>query len=55
MVDSSAAYMYTVWGMTGYCNQAPECSPKLSYVAYATLTQLLDGATYDGRWNRGEG
>jgi hypothetical protein len=49
MVDSSAAYMYTVWGMPGYCNQAPECSPKLSYVAYATMTQLLDGASYEGK------
>ena len=25
----------------------PECSPKLSYVAFATLTQLLDGARYE--------
>ncbi|MCH2131098.1 MAG: hypothetical protein MK179_18300 [Pirellulaceae bacterium] len=51
MVDSSAAYLYTIWGMPGYCNQAPECSPKLSYVAYATMTQLLDGASYEGHLN----
>jgi hypothetical protein len=53
MVDSSAAYMYTIWGMPGYCNQAPECSPKLSYVAYATMTQLLDGASYEGKLDTG--
>ncbi len=49
MIDSSDEYIYTIWGMSGYCNQAPEVSPKLSYVAYATLTQLLDGATYEDK------
>ena len=38
MVDSSNGYVYSQWGMSGYCNQAPECSPKLSYAAFATLT-----------------
>lgn len=47
-VDSSLGYAYTLWGSAGYCNQGPECSPKPSYVAYATLTQMLDGARYDG-------
>ncbi|MHB0936889.1 MAG: hypothetical protein ACYDCO_19115 [Armatimonadota bacterium] len=46
-IDSGNGYMYSQWGMVGYCNQAPECSPKLSYVAYATLTQQLDGAKYE--------
>ncbi len=49
MVDSSNRYIYSLWGTPAYCNQAPECSPKLSYVAYATLTQLLDGATYEDK------
>lgn len=53
MVDSSNSYVYSVWGMSGYCNQAPECSPKASYVAFSTLTQLLDGAVYDGRLDTG--
>ena len=30
-----------------------ECSPKLSYAAYATLTQVLDGTRYDGRLDTG--
>jgi hypothetical protein len=47
MIDSSNGYIYSQWGMVGYCNQAPECSPKLSYVTYATLTQQLDGAKYE--------
>lgn len=46
-VDSSNGYIYGQWGMVAYCNQAPECSPKLSYVTYATMTQLLDGAKYE--------
>ncbi len=53
MVDSSGRYIYSIWGSSGYCNQAPECSPKLSYVAYATMTQLLDGARYDGKLDTG--
>jgi len=53
MVDSSNRYIYSIWGASGYCNQAPDCSPKLSYVAYATLTQLLDEAKYDGRLETG--
>jgi len=46
-VDSSNGYIYSQWGTVGYCNQAPECSPKLSFVTYATMTQLLDGAKYE--------
>ena len=53
IVDSSGSYRYSGWGTAGYCNQAPECSPKLSYVAYATLTQLLDGASYGGKADSG--
>lgn len=53
MVDSSNSYIYSIWGMAGYCHQAPECSPKLSYVTYATLTQMLDGARYAGRLDTG--
>jgi len=53
IVDSSGSYRYSFWGTAAYCNQAPECSPKLSYVAYATLTQLLDGASYDGKVDSG--
>ena len=48
LVDSSNRYIYSNWGASGYCNQAPECSPKLSYVTFATLTQVLDAAKYDG-------
>ena len=53
MVDSSNHYIYSLWGASGYCNRAPDCSPKLSYAAYATLTQLLDGATYSGKLDPG--
>jgi len=53
MVDSSNQYIYSLWGTSGYCHQAPECSPKLSYVAFATLTQLLDRARYEGKLDPG--
>ena len=53
MVDSSNQYRYSIWGTAGYCNQAPECSPKLSLVTYATLTQLLDGTAYAGKLDTG--
>lgn len=47
IIDSGNDYAYSLWGTPGYCNVAPECSPKPSFVAYATLTQLLDGAQFD--------
>jgi hypothetical protein len=53
MIDSSNSYVYSQWGSSAYCNQAPECSPKLSYVTFATLTQVLDGNKYDGRLDTG--
>ena len=53
MIDSSNRYIYSLWGASGYCNQAPECSPKPSYVAFATLTQVLDGARYAGKLETG--
>ena len=53
LVDSSNRYIYSNWGASGYCNQAPECSPKLSYVAFATLTQLLDSVKYEGQLDAG--
>lgn len=48
IIDSGNDYAYSLWGTAGYCNVAPECSPKPSFVAFATLTQMLDGAKYDG-------
>jgi len=53
LVDSSNNYVYSNWGSSGYCNQAPECSPKLSYAIYATMTQHLDGMSYDGKLDTG--
>jgi len=53
LVDSSNEYVRSLWGTSGYCNQAPECSPKLSYVVYATMTQHLDGMKYDDKLDTG--
>jgi hypothetical protein len=53
IIDSCNDYAYSLWGTCGYCNVAPECSPKPSFVAFATLTQMLDGAKYDGLLDTG--
>ncbi len=53
MIDSGNRYIYTNWGMVGYCNQSPECSPKLSFVTYATFTRMVNGANYVGKLDTG--
>jgi len=53
LVDSSEGYIYRLWGSSAYCSRAPECSPKLSYAAYAAMTQQLDGMAYDGKLDTG--
>ena len=44
--DVGDAYYYSRWGGTGLCHRYPLLHPKISYVAYATLTRELDGAKF---------
>ena len=44
--DVGDAYYYSRWGGTGICRRYPLLAPKISYVALATLTRELDGATF---------
>jgi hypothetical protein len=49
LTDMGNSYYHSNWGSTGLCRAWPNVSPKPAYVAYATLTQVLDGAKFT-RW-----
>ncbi len=42
--DVGNSYRFSNWGASGILYKMPELNPKPSYVAYATLTRMLDGA-----------
>ncbi len=44
--DMGNSYYYSNWGSAGFCHVIPELNPKPAYVAMATMTQQLDGATF---------
>jgi len=44
--DCNSAYYFSRWGSAGVCTRAPLNMPKPSFVALATLTQVLDRAEY---------
>jgi hypothetical protein len=44
--DMGNSYYYSNWGATGFCNKKPELNVKPSFVAFATMTRVLDGATF---------
>ena len=46
VTDMGNSYYHSNWGSSGFCTAYPNVAPKLSYVAYAVLTQVLDGAEY---------
>ncbi|MCX6624616.1 MAG: hypothetical protein NTY38_26855, partial [Acidobacteria bacterium] len=48
VADVSNDYYRSNWGNVGLCHRAPEPSPKESYVAYSTMTSVLDQARYAG-------
>lgn len=47
IVDVGNSYWFSNWGSSGFCFAQPDVSPKPSYVAVATLTQVLDGARFE--------
>jgi len=53
ITDVANDYYRSNWGSVGLCHRAPEPSPKLSYVAYSTMTSVLDRARYAGRADTG--
>ena len=46
ITDVGNSYYFSNWGAAGLCHARPAVSPKPSYVACATMTQVLDGATF---------
>ncbi|MGA2621129.1 MAG: hypothetical protein ABSF26_26190, partial [Thermoguttaceae bacterium] len=44
--DCADSYYYTIYGSSGFVHRHPLLTPKPSYVAWATMTQVLDGAKY---------
>jgi hypothetical protein len=44
--DAGNSYYFSNWGSAGLCTAWPNLGPKPAYVAYAVLTQALDGATF---------
>jgi hypothetical protein len=53
ITDVANDYYRSNWGSVGLCHRAPEPSPKPSYVAYATMTSVLDRARFAGRVDTG--
>lgn len=46
LYDVGNSYYHSVWGATGLGYRSPLLTPKISYVALATLTRVLDGARF---------
>ncbi|NQT94669.1 MAG: hypothetical protein HQ559_18075, partial [Lentisphaerae bacterium] len=46
LTDMGNSYYYSNWGGIGLCHAWPHVCPKPSYVAFAVLTQVLDGARF---------
>jgi hypothetical protein len=46
ITDVGNSYYYSNWGSSGFCHAIPEINPKPAYVAVATMTQQLDGASF---------
>jgi hypothetical protein len=44
--DMGNSYYFSNWGASGFCRSRPELSVKPSFVAFATLTRVLDGAKF---------
>src|SRR5262249_19639272 len=44
--DMGNSYYFSNWGASGFCRSKPELSVKPSFVAFATLTRVLDGAKF---------
>jgi len=44
LYDAGNNYYNSGWGIAGLCRRYPLLYPKPAYVAYATLTRVLDGA-----------
>ena len=46
IIDVGGNYRWGEWGSAGYCHSYPEMNVKPSFVAFATMTWVLDGAKF---------
>ena len=46
ITDVGNSYYFSNWGAAGFCYGLPDIRPKPAYVAIATMTQMLDGASF---------
>lgn len=46
LTDMGTTYYFSNWGAAGLCRAWPDVSPKQAYVAFATMTRMLDGAEF---------
>ncbi|MDO4570578.1 MAG: hypothetical protein Q4D38_09365 [Planctomycetia bacterium] len=53
IIDPSNAYHNTLWGNGGMLQRCPYVYPKPSYAAYATLTRVMDQATFSRQLSTG--
>ena len=51
--DVGNAYYFSNWGAAGLCRRPPELNPKPGYVTYATMTRMLDLATFSRKLETG--
>jgi hypothetical protein len=47
ITDVGNSYYFSNWGSSGLCYGLPDIRPKPAYVAIATMTKVLDGATFE--------
>lgn len=45
--DPGGEYHYSHYGPVGLCHRPPELNPRESFCAYATMTRMLDRASFD--------
>ena len=48
LTDVGGNYRWGAWGSAGFCHMYPEMNVKPSFVAFATMSLLLDGAKFVG-------
>ena len=46
LMDVGGNYRWGAWGASGFCHTYPEMNVKPSFVAFATMTLMLDGAKF---------
>ena len=48
LMDVGGNYRWSHWGSAGFCRMYPEMNIKPAFVAFATMTLVLDGARFAG-------